>query len=248
MEGITKNSQLFLSYYNKIEEGLERLTGFSKGKSFSSKIIKASEFSSMVRRYENDLKVLLDLRNVIVHKFKDGIILAEPCDTALNLIKKIYEELTKPKNILDIAQKNVFIANKSDNLAKIVTIMDKKEYSQVPIYDGQELIGLITENGFTRWLSHFIEEDIFSLSETKIEEVLKCEENLDNYKFFSRNKTFYDALELFEKNIENPIKRVQAILITENGIPSEVLLGIVTSWNISKEVISINRKFKNNNN
>jgi hypothetical protein len=65
-----------------------------------------------------------------------------------------------------------------------------------------------------------------------------CEENPNNYKFFSKRKTLYDALELFERNIEHPNLKVQAILVTENGKKYEKLLGIITSWNISQEIIT----------
>jgi len=240
------NSQSFVSFYNKIEEKLEKMTEFYEKESFPSKVKKASESSPIIRRYKNDLLKLSELRNVIVHEFKEDTVLAEPSDIALNLIQNIYQELTKPKNILDIAQRNPFIADINDTLSNIVKIMNEKKYSQVPIYESKKFIGLITENGITRWLGRYIVEDVFSLSETKIGEVLECEENTNNYKFFSKKRTFYDAQELFEKNIESPIKIVQAILITENGKQSEMLLGIVTAWNISKEVISINRKFSNN--
>jgi len=172
------------------------------------------------RRYKNELIKLSNLRNFIVHELKDDCVLAEPSDIALNLIQNICQELTKPKNILDIAQRNPFIADINDTLSNIVKIMNEKKYSQVPIYESKKFIGLITENGITRWLGRYIKEDIFSLSETKIKEVFECEENPDNYNFFSRKKTFYDAQELFEKN--------QAIIITENGKQEEKPLGIVT--------------------
>jgi predicted transcriptional regulator len=76
-----------------------------------------------------------------------------------------------------------------------------------------------------------IAEDIISLRETKIEDVLSFE-STDTWHIIDANATIYDALAYFS----DATKRVQALLITQNGRSREKPLGILTFWDISREM------------
>lgn len=69
---------------------------------------------------------------------------------------------------------------------------------------------------------------LVSTVETKLKEVIDKEEIKNNYVFINRHKSIYDAKDIFE----NHQTRLAAILITENGLPSEKLLGIITAYDI----------------
>jgi len=229
-----KKSDVFLSYYNKIRKVLQQQSGLLKEYDFPSIINEVSKSSAIVRYYKKDIQELSDLRNAIVHEYKDGMVIAEPNEEALNLIEEIYNAITKPPRILSIAHIKVEKAQIDDSLAKVVEIMDTKNYSQIPIYNGINFEGLLTENGITHWLGKNAKADIFSLEETKAGEVLKYEENPKNFRFFCRKKTVYEAIEVFNQNMKDPHSKIWAILVTENGKSSELPLGIVTIWNIAE--------------
>jgi len=73
--------------------------------------------------------------------------------------------------------------------------------------------------------------DVFSLAETPISQVLEYVEDEDNYRFVSRNKSLLEVLQLFE-DYAGSGRRLEAVLITDSGKPNEKLLGIVTIYDL----------------
>lgn len=66
--------------------------------------------------------------------------------------------------------------------------------------------------------------------ETSLKNVLPFEEG-DNYKFIGSTTSVYEAVDIFKRHIGKG-RRLEALLITRNGNPSEKLLGIITAWDI----------------
>jgi len=78
-----------------------------------------------------------------------------------------------------------------------------------------------------------VNEDVLSLRETKIAEVLEYRENPESYLFLNGGASLRDAIDKFQyfESIGQPI---DAILITETGGTSEPLLGIITRSDFPK--------------
>jgi predicted transcriptional regulator len=119
----------------------------------------------------------------------------------------------------------------NDVVAKAVKVMLQESFSQIPIYDDKGFVALLTTNTVSRWLGSCLDVDILSLSETTVESVLKFSEGQENCSFLSRSTTVFDALEKFQL-YQKDGKRLEAILITQNGKPSEQPLGIITIWDL----------------
>jgi hypothetical protein len=96
--------------------------------------------------------------------------------------------------------------------------MFEQSFSQMPVYDGAIFVGLLTANTVARWLGASVAEDIFSLSETPVSDVLGYTEDKDNFSFLRRDSTLFEVLEKFQ-TFEREGKRLEAILITQNGKP-----------------------------
>jgi hypothetical protein len=111
--------------------------------------------------------------------------------------------------------------------------MFARSYSQIPIYDGSIFTGLLTTNTVARWLGACVNEEILSLTETSIANVLTYTEDKDNFSFLGKSSTIFEALERFQI-YERKGKRLEAILITQRGKSSEALLGVITIWNLPK--------------
>ncbi|MBY6035067.1 hypothetical protein KUV80_00275 [Fictibacillus nanhaiensis] len=63
-----------------------------------------------------------------------------------------------------------------------------------------------------------------------------------NYQFIGRNESIYIAEEKFKESFKKGI-RLDALLITHNGKPTENLLGIITTWDvidIPKQELTLN--------
>ncbi|WP_316571417.1 CBS domain-containing protein [Neobacillus sp. YIM B06451] len=227
-----KNSERFLSAFNLIEKHISRKRETSEYVPFKKAIEKAVPGDPIIRRYQYDLLEFADLRNAIVHERTDpNFVIAEPHDSTVLKIERIQNELINPKLVLPAFGSEVIIFQTNNSLTDMLKMIREKAFSQFPIYNRDNFVGLISENGITNWLAKHVEEDVFSLMETSLESILDCEENKDNFHFISRNTTVIEAEEIFKDFFANGSK-IDALLITHNGKSTESLLGIITTWDI----------------
>ncbi len=227
------NSERFLYAFNSIEHSLRKLSKKGKGERFYTLVDVASESYPIVRHFSNDLKEFADLRNAIVHERTDGHVIAEPNDQAVELIEHIASLLHDPPKVIPLFQCEVYGLSVFDPIAKAVKVMFEWSFSQMPVYDGTAFVGLLTANTVARWLGASVVEDIFSLSETPVSYVLGYTEDKENFSFLRRDSTLFETLDRFQ-DFERRGKRLEAVLITQNGKLSEALLGIITIWDLPK--------------
>mgnify|MGYP001213366208 CR=1 FL=1 len=225
------NSERFISAFNKIEKYLDDvIKAGDRFTSFSSSVKRAAEKNIIVRRYKDDLLEISELRNAIVHERTDPeYLIAEPHDSVVELLEKIYEELTEPKKVYPLYARDVTTFKLNDTLKDLLSVVKEASYSYFPIYNHTEFQGLVTENGITHWLAS--KDKNILLNEVFIKEILPFEEGKDNYAFLSSEASIYEAEEIFRNHI-NQNTRFDVILITENGKPTEQLLGMITAWDI----------------
>ncbi len=227
------NSDRFLSAYNQIDHRLRQLARQNKETRFYSLVDTVSKTDPIVKRYKFDLKEYADLRNAIVHERTDGHVIAEPNNRAVKSIETIANMLTNPPKVIPFFKCEAHILSVGDPVAKAVKIMFERSFSQMPVYDTHAFEGLLTTNTITRWLGANVGEDIFSLAETTVSQVLGYAEDKDDFLFLKKDSTLFEILEGFEK-FDAKGKRLEAILITQNGKPTEKLLRIITIWDLPK--------------
>lgn len=227
------NSDRFLDSFSSIERCLRKITKKGKGVRFYALVDAACKFNHAVGRFRDDLKEYADLRNAIVHERTDGHVIAEPNDQAVEKIKHIASLLLNPPKVIPLFQTEVYTLSVSDPIAKAAKGIFDQSFSQIPIYYGHRFAGLLTTNTVARWLGACVKDDLFSLAETLITHVLSFTEDQNNFSFLSSHATLFDALARFQ-DWERIGKRLEAILITQNGKPTEPLIGIVTIWDLPK--------------
>jgi hypothetical protein len=171
------NSDHFLADFNKIERYLRQTTKKGKGAGFYQLVDVAAKTVPAIRRFKDDLKEYADLRNAIVHERTDGHVIAEPNDRAVTHIKHIASIVLHPPKVIPSFQTEVHKLSTSEPIEKAVKVMFEKDFSQIPIYDGSRFIGLLTANTVARWLGASVADEIFSVTETTIQEVLGYFEN-----------------------------------------------------------------------
>src|SRR5262249_15616366 len=91
----------------------------------------------------------------------------------------------------------------------------------------KKILGLLTADTVARWLATRLEGGIGILDEESVEKVLRHQEKSRNYILMSRVGTVYDALEQFDKSFHSG-ESIDAIIMTDNGRPTEAPIGIVT--------------------
>jgi len=218
----------FVAAYNRIDSELHKRTG-EKG-----------TFSYVLNRYREhkrgwhdgaELKRLSELRNVIVHEKTEAYRYAAiPTPEVVDRIEAIYERLTSPKTAYsEFHQNEVVKVETETTVDEILKIIHRHDFSQFPVYNANGFVGLLTENGITRWLSSYVQnhESLVELEDAKVKDLLALEGKQSNYAFVGREETLDEVIYLFG---ENPL--LEAALITQSGRKHEKLIGIATRWDI----------------
>lgn len=228
-----KNSERFIVAYNRIDKALLKMTNLASHMSFSRKIDKAKEMNALIRQYEDDLREFGSLRNVIIHN-RTGYqyAIAEPHDEVVELIELIESKLSNPVTVDELFQRNVHTLQAKETLAEGLKVIKANKFNQLPIYEKKRFIGLVTANGIMNWLADQQAECISAMNST-LYDVYNREKRKKTYRFVKSTMSVYEAEEFFKKSITSG-RRLEALLITEQGGKDEKLLGIITPLDLLK--------------
>lgn len=231
------NSDDFLNYYNLIDVYLRKTGNLGPEVTFSQKV-KTSP-NNVVKRYKDELLSLGELRNAIIHNPKIGNkVIAEPHEETVIRIKELYEKITNPKKVIPEFQFEILGAKEDDYLNDILVEMRRKSFSQFPIFNKENVvIELINTNTISRWLSAQIEDNgTIMVEKIRVKDLIPEIEFRNNYKFISRDKSIYDAYDLFVNHVNSEKRNLDVLFITTSGKNSEKLLGLITIEDIAARV------------
>ncbi|MEK5230356.1 CBS domain-containing protein [Lysinibacillus sp. FSL K6-0232] len=230
----TRNSDRFLTAFNRIDHRLRDIVGVKDFMPFSRLIEQAKRKDVLVKKYEDDLRSYADLRNAIVHhRTSLNYVIAEPHLDVVERIEYIDATLAKPTLVGQMFCKRVLAFQENDSLKQVLKVIRQRKYTQFPVYHNKQFRGLITTVGITNWLASTMGGNQLPNKVPTLHDILIHEKNRVNYKFISRYITIYEAEEIFKQGVERG-KRFEALLITEHGKPHQKLIGIITPLDIVK--------------
>jgi hypothetical protein len=105
--------------------------------------------------------------------------------------------------------------------------MRENDFSQAVIRH-DELHKVLSAEGITHWLGHRSKEDIISILEVRIAEVINFEPE-GTCVYLKAGSTVDAAREVFTSDIG---KRLFSALVTEHGNPKEHPINILTPWDL----------------
>jgi len=216
--------------YNAIDRHLRNILHRDPQTSFAQLIVDYFRKKKIGSTDYTDLRTFADLRNVLVHeKVKPKAYIAVPAPFVVEKIEEIRDRLIHPQRVLPKFQKSVESIKPDDSLAKVLALINDREYSQFPVYDANQFKGLLTENGITRWFAHHTSKvlSLIEVSDISVKQVLGEEERRSNYEFVPRSLTTIELTTLFAER-----EMLEAALITQSGNRKEKLMGIVTRWDV----------------
>ena len=196
-------------------------------------------FGKMVREYgtryprwceQEFLCMIGDLRNAVVHQRERSYeYLSVPIPSIVETLERIRDQFISPERVYPKFGKVVTSFQAENVLSEVLKGISEKEFSQFPIYRQGRYLGLLTENGITRWLANHSTKvmTLVELDEVMVKDLLRQEEQRLNYQFIPRETTLLDAENFFVRNT-----LLEALLITEKGKSNEKLIGIITRWDV----------------
>lgn len=220
-------TQQFLDRFNELEQFLRDATNSKREVPFGGLIGRASTKIASVRRHERDLHEFADLRNAIVHEHPRGHVIADITQEAMDEFASIVDRITAPELVYPLFRREISVYREEDPLCNAVTDLFKSGHSQV-IVRVDKMLTLLSSQGITRWLGSQVNGSAVDLNDATIGEALTHEEE-GGIAFLPRGAAVDDVRELFLSFPTRHHQRLRAVLITENGRPTEAPLGIVTA-------------------
>jgi hypothetical protein len=145
----------FLNAYNAIEHSLQDFLREKNHVAFSNLVQTYADRYPRWRE-KNFLRMIGDLRNVIVHQRERRYeYLSVPLLSVVEEIERIRDEFLSPKLVFPKFKSEVLCFKDEDLLSDVLQSVEKLEYSQFPVYKVEEFCGLLTENGITRWFARY---------------------------------------------------------------------------------------------
>lgn len=230
------NADRFLNIFNAIERHLQIKYNNGAFAPFRS-ILKTAAAKDMVfRRYQDELFVLGDLRNVLVHNDRfDGRTIAEPLEQIVDEFEEIWKLVQNPDRV-SVFEREVMYCFWEDKLDKALQIMKKHKILQIPVIENGVIKEVLTGNHIASWLTG---QHSVILSEVKISEVLLKAEYRNNFTVIPRSMSVYEAAEISKNSfkLEPKNRYYDALIITKNGKPNEKMTGIVVMKDIANYIM-----------
>jgi predicted transcriptional regulator len=223
----------FLGIYNEVDGWLRTLLRAPDRTGFLDLVSRASRIQPSVRRHAAFLRTMAALRNFLVHEHEHPYALAAATPHAVERFARIKSEFLSPPLLLAESNRSVVLCSPSDPIGKAAELMHDGSFSQIPVYQDGDFVGLLTAGTVARWLASNLAAGQELVEEKPVVEVLKHQEDAENHAFLNRSPTVLDGMAAFDTFLHRG-KRLEAILLTESGRPTEHPLGIVTVHDIPR--------------
>lgn len=227
-----QNSRRFLNAFIEIEGALKTISKNTRNRPFYQLITDAAKYDPFVRDISVELREYGDLRNAIVHERINDAPIAEPHLEVVERLEMIRELLQSPPRVVPLFIKEVVTCGHDESLGKVAKRMLEHAFSKIPVYQGEEFLGLLTAEAITYWLADRISDQGF-LVEENVSVVLDYVDKPDNYRLVTQDCTLFEIIQLFDE-FNHLGTRLQAVLISDDGTESGQLLGIITAFDLPK--------------
>lgn len=221
----------FLGYYKELEQLLK--TKVYQDVRTESVVAKFTK-SRLGAPYQDILNAARDTRNLLQHQPKyEGEYLVQPSEELVNGLKEVVDAIENPRKALDFSQKRIYTATPDSKITEVTAVMNKYGYSHVPVYENRRLIGVFSVNVL---FSYMVSKEFPAINESSCIGELRGMIGMDQhrneyYEFVDKDTLLIEADALFETS-QKAHKRLAVIYITENGKPTEYILGMLTPWDV----------------
>lgn len=241
------NLKKFRIYYNKLDDLLEEKTKIKRHGSFIQKLNQFLKEHPSFSWLKEEIRLIHDLRNVIIHEEKYKQDIAIPTESFLHKISQIIQTIERPQTAFDISSQRVFKCEPNDKLKDVVDTMSKNHYSVVPVFEKKRecrnFLGVFSENVLVTIASdcgEYRDNNFWLPNITTIKDVLEYVKApiRESWDFIARDTDVYNVQQLFHtKTFTNAAlekSRLGVLFVTKNGSPDEKFLGLITPWDLSK--------------
>ncbi len=229
----------FIQLYNKLDGFLRSHIQGAQHIDHGLLLQDSARKFAVVQRHLSELRTFAQLRNILVHdmyRYQNEVI-AIPTQEIVDQYEQTVRAILNPPTAFGIAvaATGLFTATVEDNALKIMTEMNEKTFTHVPILEKGYMVGLFSENTV---FSYLVRE-----KESIIDESMKIgdfdgflgldQHPSEKFAFLPRNAAIDQVQGIFSDAMKTHT-RIGMIFLTASGKPTEKLLGIITAWDLAK--------------
>lgn len=223
-------SERFEVAFNQVHDAMKDIVNINDDRFVVLVKIGAKKYQ-MIETFKKDLEQYAKLRNAIVHeKMEIGYYIAEPNARVVEHIEKIANVFTRPNYALSIATKQVVFFDYRDSILKVTEVIKKFNYSKFPVYKNKQCVGLLTTGAIVKWMAQNMESSFVNLADIHVSDIMKYEKEHPIH-FVSKQSNIFEVENIFEKSHKEK-KKLEGVIITENGKSEEAPLGFITAWDL----------------
>jgi hypothetical protein len=218
----------FMAAFNEIEDHLRHVLGVDQHTEFSTLVNRFADKKHLTRYQRAALAAFGSLRNAIAHsRYFGGRPIADPVTEIVQEIERLRDLLTEPPKALSVVRgQQVKTVHPHDDLGVALSLVREFDYSQLPVYDGDAYVALLTTNAIARWLAAQLGANEGLAETAPIRQVLEFAEQQDRGILRPRTLTTGEAIYLLEHGVRNT-GPVAALVITQTGRSQERPLAVL---------------------
>ena len=219
----------FLAAFNEIEDHVRGALGAPEHESFAALVPRFADRKRLPRQQRDALSAFTSLRNAISHgKYYNNRPIAEPVEEVVRQIEQLRDQITTPPRALG-GPSTVAVARPDDPVSTVLAAVREHGFSQLPVYDGERYVGLLTTNAIARWLAGEFEDRGLGLAEDKpVSAVLPYVEPHEVAVHVPRDVTAAEAIDrLSHGGLDG--RPAAALIVTHSGKRSEKPLAVIVA-------------------
>jgi len=220
--------QRFIAAFNEIESYFRAALVVDEHVEFGKLVREYVATRHLPLRHQDALLAFARLRNAISHEpYRNGRPIAYPRPDVVEQIEQLRDLCFKPPTALSVlGQREVCSVAPGQPISAALEYVSLYDYSQLPVYDGDSYVGILTTNAIARWLAaQFAAAEGLAEAET-VGHVLDFAEQHESAKPVARSITTADAIHRLSKGGQEG-KPLTALIITQSGKSTEKPLRVV---------------------
>jgi CBS domain-containing protein len=230
---LASNGTRFLSAFNDIEGLFRSRLGADQHVDFAQLEREYGDKYRLPLPHRDALKAFRELRNAIVHgRYFGGRPIAEPVPEVVAEIEHLRSLLMSPPTALAVlGTRDVCVASCDGPIRTALEYVRRFDYSQLPVYDDKEYVGILTTNTIARWLAHQLTLNQGLAEEETVRQVLTFSEAHERALLVPRTITAAEAIHKLSHGGTDGTP-VTALIITERGLNRETPLRVIALFDL----------------
>jgi hypothetical protein len=222
----------FLGMFAEIENCMKLALGKRQNTRFMDIAREYVQVYNLPSSYLVSLQTYAALRNAIDHNSHRGAYpIAEPIPEIVEEIRQLRDKIkAPPAAIAVLPEMDVFSIHSGELVSVALEYVRQFDFSQLPVYESGQYVGILMTNTIARWLAQQIVEG-GEHQDVAIGEVMEFREPSDRALLVDRTLTAADAIHQLAYGSPDA-GPVNALILTENKLPTDRPIRVIAVYDV----------------